>query len=226
MKRGEEYLLVDLLDRSVKLIPSATSQLTSRSKTLQARLFSSLMAPHTIPIYDLHGLLETICNYQQEKIGKVVLKHDRKNGGLGIHLFRDIEDIYTQAANNNIAFPFVLQPYIANATDIRVIVVGDYIEAYNRSNPNNFRNNLHWGGKSSRWQLSEKQLSICSEVMCRGSFPYAHIDLLSTGNKISYLTEINLNGGIRGALVSPQELKKRKEGVEEKLLKDFLAKSS
>jgi len=222
MKRGEEYVLVDLIDRGIKLIPSATSQLASRSNTLQVRLFGDLMVPQTVSVYDLHDLLEAICLYQRSKTGKVVLKHDRKNGGLGIHLFRDIEDVYTQAANNVLAFPFVLQPFVQNAHDIRVIIAGDYIEAYRRSNPDNFRNNLHWGGVSCKWQLDEAQISICSEVMTRGSFPYAHIDLMQTRDGKNYLTEINLNGGIKGAAISTPELKKRKKDVEEMVLNEFL----
>lgn len=222
MKKGEEYLLVDLIDRGVKLIPSATSQLASRSKALQARLFGDLMVPQTAVVYNLHDLLETICLYQHRTIGKVVLKHDRKNGGLGIHLFRDIEDVYTQAANNVLAFPFILQPFIQNASDIRVIIAGDYIEAYRRSNPDNFRNNLHWGGESCRCRLNDTQMAICSEVMTRGSFPYGHIDLMITEDKKSYLAEINLNGGIKGAEIAAPELKKRKNSVEEELLNKLL----
>jgi len=222
MKKGEESLLVDLIDRGIKLIPSATSQLASRSKALQARLFGDLMVPQTIVVYDLHDLLEAICLYQRQKNSKVVLKHDRKNGGLGIHLFRDIEDVYTQAANTVLTFPFVLQPFIGNASDIRVIIAGEYIEAYRRSNPDNFRNNLHWGGESSRWQLNDTQMEICSEVMTRGSFPYGHIDLMTTEDKKNYLAEINLNGGIKGAAISAPELKERKRDVEEKLLNELL----
>ena len=222
MKRGEEYLLVDLLDRGVRLIPSATSQLVSRSKTMQVRLFADLMAPHTVAIYDLHELLETVCFYQRQGVGRVVVKHDRKNGGLGVHLFRDVEDVYTQAANEVVAFPFVLQPYHRNAGDIRVILVGDYLEAYTRTNPDNFRNNLHWGGDSRVWQLDDEQLTICRDVMNRGSFPYGHIDLMVTEDQKSYLAEINLNGGIKGASVSAAELKERKVKVAEQLVDNLL----
>lgn len=226
MKRGEEYLLVDLVDRGVKLIPSATSQLAARSKTLQARLFADLMVPHTIAIYNQHDLLEASCLYRREKIEKVVVKHDRKNSGLGIHLFRDIEDVYTLMANDGIAPPFVIQPLLQNASDIRVIIVGDYIEAYLRSNPDSFRNNLHWGGTSQQLQLDDTQLSICSKAMSRGQFPYAHIDLLTTEDKKNYLSEINLTGGIKGAAISTTELKKRRREVEEKLLDTHFSESS
>jgi len=222
MKRGEESILVDLVDRGVRLIPSATSQLASRSKVFQTRLFHDLMIPLTRAIYDLNDLLETICHYEKNSITRVVVKHDRKNGGMGIHLFGNIEDVYTQAANDVLTFPFVIQPYIEQAKDIRVIMVGELIDAYNRSNSANFRNNLHWGGESEPCSLTEIQITLCKHALARGAFPYGHIDLLVTRDETTYLTEINLNGGIKGAEISTPELKRKKRQREEELLEKLL----
>ena len=222
LKPQEEHLLLDLVERGVTVIPSATSQLASRSKAFQARIFHPMMVPGTAAVYDLHGLLGVISHYQRTAINQVILKHDRKNGGLGIHLFKEPEDIFTLAANNVIPFPFVLQPFIADSRDVRVIILGDYIEAYQRINPDNFRNNLHCGGKAIRWELSEEQLALCQKVMIRGGFPYAHIDLMLTDGDTAYLTEINLRGGIRGAAITPQVYGKKIE----KLHMDLLEKIS
>jgi len=218
LKFGEEHLLLDLLERGVQLIPSATSQLASRSKTFQGRLFSPYMVPHTVVIYDIHGLLDTVSLYGHHSIEKVILKHDRKNAGLGIHLFRDIEDVYTQAANNVLPFPFVLQPFIAGSRDVRVIIIGEYIEAYERNNPDSFRNNLHCGGKAESFPLSESQLELCLKVMERGAFPYGHLDLMITDTAETYLAEINLRGGIRGATISPGEYQERVKRRDEQQL--------
>jgi ribosomal protein S6--L-glutamate ligase len=174
------------------------------------------MVPGTAAVYDLHGLLGVISGYQRTAIERVILKHDRKNGGLGIHLFKDPEDIFTLAANNGIPFPFVLQPFIADSRDVRVIILGDYIEAYERINPDNFRNNLHCGGRAIRWELSDEQIALCQQVMIRGAFPYAHIDLMLTDT--TWLTEINLRGGIRGAAISPQEYGRKIEDIHRDLL--------
>jgi glutathione synthase/RimK-type ligase-like ATP-grasp enzyme len=216
LKPQEEHILLDLMERGVTLIPSATSQLASRSKAFQARIFHPMMVPGTLAIYDLHSLLGVISHYQKAAIERVVLKHDRKNGGLGIHLFKDPEDIFTLAANNVIPFPFVLQPFIADSRDVRVIILGDYIEAYQRINPDNFRNNLHCGGIAARWELSDDQIALCQKAMVRGAFPYAHIDLMLTDT--AYLTEINLRGGIRGAVISPQEYGRKIEDLHKDLL--------
>jgi ribosomal protein S6--L-glutamate ligase len=201
LRTGEEHLLLDLLERGIQLIPSATSQLASRSKTFQARLFAPLMIHHTTVIYNIHGLLYAISLYGKNSIKKVIFKHDRKNAGFGIHLFRDIEDVYTQAANNVLAYPFVLQPFIKNSRDIRVIIIDDFIEAYERDNPDNFRNNLHCGGNATPYTLSTEQLELCKTAMERGSFPYAHLDLMITEKEETFLAEINLRGGMRGATI-------------------------
>ena len=222
LKYEEEHLLLDLVERGVQLIPSATSQLASRSKTFQARLFAPFMVPYTVVIYDIHGLLDTVSLYGHHAIGKVVLKHDRKNAGLGIHLFRDIEDVYTQAANNVLPYPFVLQPFVNNSRDIRIIFLNDYIEAYERNNPDNFRNNLHCGGEANPFLLNEKQLDLCRKVMNRGSFPYGHLDMMITEKAETYLAEINLRGGIRGAAINPGNYQKKVKAIETKLLQEKL----
>jgi len=218
LKYEEEHLLLDLVERGVILIPSATSQLASRSKTFQARILAPFMIPHTRVIYDIHGLLETVSLYGRNNIEKVVLKHDRKNAGLGIHLFRDIEDVYTQAANNVLPFPFVLQPFVEGSRDVRVIIIGTYIEAYERSNPDNFRNNLHCGGNADPVSLSPEQLDFCRRIMERGGFPYAHLDLMLTGDNETYLAEINLRGGIRGAAIDPGSYRDKVRALENRLL--------
>ena len=222
LKYGEEHLLLDLVERGVQLIPSAASQLASRSKTYQARLLGALMPPHTIVIYDIHGLLETVSHYGRHSIKKVVLKHDRKNAGLGIHLFRDIEDVYTQAANNVLPYPFVLQPFVADSTDVRVIFLDDYVEAYERRNPDNFRNNLHCGGQATAYRLSEQQLKLCRKAMERASFPYGHLDLMVSNTGETYLAEINLRGGIRGAVIDPESYRNKVTAIEKKLLQQKL----
>ena len=222
LKYGEEHLLLDLVERGVILIPSATSQLASRCKTFQARLLANLMIPLTVAIYDIHGLLDTVSLYGRHTIKKVVLKHDRKNAGLGIHLFRDIEDVYTQAANNVLPYPFVLQPFVEDSRDVRVIILDDYVEAYERNNPDNFRNNLHCGGNPTSFKLNKTQLELCRKAMERGSFPYGHLDLMITEKSDVYLAEINLRGGMRGAAMDSVSYRKKLREIEEKLLQEAI----
>lgn len=225
LKYGEEHLLFDLMARGIHFVPSATAQLASKSKSFQATIFKSWMVPATTVIYNCHQLLETTNSYNRNTIGKVVLKQDKKNAGMGILLYSSIEDIYTQAANGVLSYPFVIQPYIEHSSDIRVIILGDYFEAYARLNPDNFRNNLHCGGKAKPLSISNEVRDFCAEVMERGDFPYGHLDLMLTPEKKIYLAEINLRGGLRGANISSEECKSRRAGIENSLV-EALTKQS
>ena len=218
----EEALLLDLVERGVKIFPSARAQLASRSKTFQTLLFSSFMPPHTRAVHDIHDLLQVLNHYGESGISRVVTKQDRSNAGMGIHLWHSIEDVYSQASFGVLPFPFVVQPFCSGSRDIRVVLLGDYVEAYWRKNPYNFRNNLHFGGESNPCDLSRKHMALCGEIMERAGFPYAHIDLMVTDHYETYLAEINLRGGIRGARISPAEYRAKVEAIHETALKAFL----
>ncbi len=213
LKKTEEPLLLDLVERGVQLFPSAISQLCCRSKCLQTRLFASEMIPHTLAIHDLHDIQEATTSYQQLQIGKVITKHDRRNAGMGIHLWNSTEEVFSQASFGSMKFPFVLQPFIADCRDIRVIILDDYVEAYWRHNPHNFRNNLHFGGESCPCEISDQQAQLCQKVMGRGKFPYAHLDLMVTPDNTTWLTEINLRGGIKGAKIDPATYRAKIEQI-------------
>lgn len=215
---GEEHLLVDLLERGIPLIPSATSQLSSRSKVHQTRIFSEFMVPHSFVAYDANSLLKIISHYNLMGIAEVVAKRDRKNGGIGIHRFSTIEEVYNCASFSNLEYPFVVQPFIPHFRDIRVIIIDEYIEAYERINHANFRHNLHCGGTAVPYELSGELQELCSKVMKRGRFPYAHIDLMQIAAGDTYLSEINLRGGLRGAQIDAKNYRTLIDELHEHLL--------
>jgi ribosomal protein S6--L-glutamate ligase len=222
LRKSEEPILLDLGARGVHLIPSGLSQLVSRSKTLQATLFSKFMLAQTRAIHALHDLIEAIPEYQKNSVTAVITKQDRGNAGMGVHLWQSIEEVFTHASLGNIPFPFVLQPFEPECRDIRVVYLDDYSEAYWRHNPYSFRNNLHHGGKSEPCEISGEQAELCKRVMERGHFPYAHIDILVTGEGKSFLAEVNLKGGIQGAKISPEEYQKKVEAINQLLLKNYM----
>ncbi len=219
VKPGEEFILHDLERRGVLLFPSASSQILARSKVAQARILSEFMPPFTQAIFDHHQLLAAVNLYGREGVTSVVTKDDRKNGGLGIHKWHSVEDVFNQASLGVLPYPFVLQPFYADAADIRVIMLGPHQESYQRTNPDNFRNNLHCGGQGQAITLDQDQQSLCHDVMDRGLFPYAHIDILCTADGRSYLGEINLRGGLRGAQINGAEY----QDILNRIHSDFLA---
>jgi ribosomal protein S6--L-glutamate ligase len=226
LRPHEEHILVDLLERGVLAVPSFRSQLCSKSKTFQTRLFHWAMLPDTVVIYTIHDVLQAIRNYGQSGIKKVVVKQEGKNGGLGVFLYQSIEDVYTQSATGVLPFPYVLQPFISDCRDLRIIIIGDYIETYERANPYNFRHNLHCGGAAVEVKLTEEQLILCKRIMAQGGFPYAHIDLMITDDATTYFTEINLRGGLRGARIDSPEYHRRIEELQHSLCEDRIKKEA
>ena len=218
---GEEHLLLDLMARQVIMIPPALAQLCSRSKVFQARVLGQYMVPGTRAVYSMNDMIEVVTEYGREKVGKVVCKLDRANGGMGILRFSSIEDVYSQAALGSLAFPFVVQPFVAGSSDVRVVVLGEYMEAYTRRNPHNFRHNLHCGGESAPCELESAQVDLCREVMARARFPYAHMDLLITSEGRTWVNEINLRGGLRGAVISQKEYLEAVDRIHEDLLDQY-----
>lgn len=217
-KHLRQTMLVDLLVRGVRIVPSPLCQVLNNSKTSQAQVLGPWMLPHTYVINRRTDLMHAICDYNRFRIDTVVTKEDRLDCGYGIHRWDHVEAVYNHASSNPQMYPFVLQPFLDAYTDIRVVIAGDHCEAYSRKNPNNFRMNLTAGGRSTPHTLGNDQLAFCREIMSRGNFPYAHIDLLLEKDGGMYLSEIALNGGLKGASIDRDALDAIKGEILENLL--------
>ncbi len=215
----KSFLLVDLLERGVCCLPSPLSQIISGSKVVQALLLNKWMLPNTIVISRRKNLIDAISLYNRLGIQSVVTKEDRMHCGFGIRKWDSIETLYSFVSMSESSYPFVLQPFVKDFSDIRVVVAGDYIEAYTRHNPDNFRMNMAAGGSSSPFLLDEEREKLCRSIMDRGRFPFAHIDLHIASDGKYYLSEIALEGGIKGAEIGRVELDKKKEEVIESIIK-------
>ncbi|MFN3920865.1 MAG: RimK family alpha-L-glutamate ligase [Caldimicrobium sp.] len=200
--REENYaLLFDLQARGVISFPSFLSQIISSSKVAQSMILKEFMPPYTYVITNQVSLLQVLQNPPPYE--KFITKKDRANCGLGIKLWRNLEEIFNHAGTPALEFPFVLQPFFEDWKDIRVILLGDkYVEAYLRENRKNFRQNLFFGGKASPYTLSSHELEFCEKITERAAFPYAHLDLAYIEGKGPFLSEINLKGGIKGARIT------------------------
>lgn len=209
----KHQVMIDLLERGVVCVPSFLSQILTGSKAAQALMLSRWMIPHTRVIRRRHDLIKTINLYNKLKTGRVISKEDRMNCGHGIRKWPDVEMLYSCLALDKNVYPFVVQPFLQNFIDVRVIIAGDYVEAYTRYNPLNFRNNISAGGENRTFGLNKEQEEFCFQIMERAKFPFAHIDLLITENGHNYLSEIALNGGIKGAKISREELEAKKRNI-------------
>jgi len=221
LKHLKESLLIDLLERGICCLPSALSQILNSSKVAQAYILRDWMLPFTFVILRRTDLIEVVNTFNAHHFGPAVTKQDGMHCGHGIRRWESIEVLYSFMALSKSAYPFVVQPFQERFTDVRVILVGDYVEAYSRFNPHNFRVNLALGGTGSPYQLSSEQEAFCRTVMQRGKFPFAHLDLMILENGKTYLSEIALNGGIKGARIDRQELDQKKQALLEQLAKDL-----
>lgn len=220
MKFLKHPMLIDMLERGICCLPSPLSQILNSSKTTQAFVLKEWMLPLTVAIRRRSDLIEAINTFNKHNIGPVVTKQDGMHCGHGIRRWDTIETLYSFIALSESSYPFVLQPFREKFTDVRAIIVGDYVEAYTRYNPHNFRVNITLGGIGSPIEMDEKMEAFCRSVMQRGKFPFAHIDLMLLENNECYVSEIALNGGVKGARISREVLDQKKEALLEQLVQE------
>ena len=217
LKYLKQPMLIDMLERGIRCLPSPLAQILNSSKVAQAFVLNDWMIPHTQSISRRTDLVDALNTFGKNGIGPVVTKQDGLHCGHGVRRWETIETLYSFMALAESSYPFVLQPFREGFTDVRVIIVGDYVEAYTRSNLYNFRVNLSFGGTGSPYKLDQKKEAFCRSAMQRGRFPYAHLDLMIFENGEFYLSEITLNGGVKGARIGRQELDQKKKELLEKL---------
>jgi ribosomal protein S6--L-glutamate ligase len=201
LRPGEEIKLLDLAGRGAVFFPPVLAQLLGRSKVAQAEVLGEYMVPGSFVAYALADLAGKLPEFLAGEA--VVAKRDRAHLGLGVSLWPSLETLYSLAGLQGLTYPLVVQPFLAGARDLRVVALGDYVEAYERVNPHSFRKNLFQGGSSQPAALTPAQQDFCREVMARGEFPYAILDLLldPQGGR-PYLSEISFKGGLTGARLS------------------------
>jgi glutathione synthase/RimK-type ligase-like ATP-grasp enzyme len=208
--------LIDLMQRGVHCLPAPLAQSLNASKAAQAAILNAWMLPFTRVVRRRADLIAAIGVYQRQGVGPVVTKEDRLHCGHGIRYWENIEVLYSMAGLDKSSFPFVLQPFVQHFSDVRVIVVGNYVEAYSRHNPDNFRMNLAAGGVSRPFVIDTEQQRFCRSVMERARFPYAHLDLQLLEDGRCYLSEVTLEGGIKGAQVDRRSLVRMKSELLER----------
>jgi ribosomal protein S6--L-glutamate ligase len=216
-KHLKQTVLIDFLERGIACYPSPLAQTLNGSKAAQALVLKKWMLPHTCAVTRRSELISAVGAYNKNSIGPVVTKEDQMHCGHGVRKWDSVDIAYNFMAMSGSSYPFVLQPFLEHFTDVRVIIVDDYLEAYVRHNPNNFRMNISAGGKNYPYQLEVEQQAFCRRVMARGSFPYAHLDLQITDDGRCYLCEIALEGGIKGAIITRQELDRKKQTLLKKM---------
>ena len=220
LRPGEEIKVLDLAERGVAFFPPVLAQLLGRSKVAQAEVLGEYMVPGTFVAYCLADLAGKLPEFQA--LGSVIAKRDRAHLGLGVSLWPSLETLYSLAGLQGLTYPLVVQPFLDGARDLRVVALAGYIETYERVNPHSFRKNLFQGGSSQPAALTPAQENFCRQVMARGRFPYAILDLLlGPGDGRPYLSEISFKGGLTGARLSQAEFHHRVAALEEDFIQQW-----
>ena len=149
VKPGEEILLIDLQERQVIFFPPLLAQMVVRLKTSQAQVLRDYMLPGTFVAHRVGDLSTRLGDARLS--GPVVTKRDRAHLGLGVSIWPSLEALHSLASLQSLPFPLVVQPFLAGARDFRVVVVGEYTEAYERYNPQGFRKTSSRGARSGPW---------------------------------------------------------------------------
>ena len=224
LRPGEEIKVLDLADRGVAFFPPVLAQLLGRSKVAQAEVLGEYMVPGTFVAYSLPDLAGKLPEFQA--LGPVIAKRDHAHLGLGVSLWPSLETLYSLAGLQGLTYPLVVQPFVPGARDLRVVALAGYVEAYERVNPHSFRKNLFQGGASQPAALTPAQQDFCRQVMARGKFPYAILDLLlDPRDGHPYLSEISFKGGLTGARLSQSEFHRRVAALEEDFIHQWEASS-
>jgi ribosomal protein S6--L-glutamate ligase len=220
LRPGEEIKVLDLAERGVAFFPPVLAQLLSRGKVAQAEVLGEYMVPGSFVAYTLPDLAGKLPEFQAR--GPVVAKRDRAHLGLGVSLWPSLETLYSLAGLQGLTYPLVVQPFLEGARDLRVVALADYVEAYERVNPHSFRKNLFQGGSSRPVDLTPAQQNFCRDVMTRGRFPYAILDLLlDPRDGRPYLSEISFRGGLTGARLSQSEFNLHVAALEEDFIRQW-----
>lgn len=213
LKPAEEIKVIDLLSRGVSFFPPYLAQALSRSKAAQAEVLGEFMVPGTRVAYNAADLAGFATRFPPQT--PIVCKRDRAHLGLGVSRWPSLEALLSLAGLQDLDYPLVVQPFVAEARDFRALLVGEHAEVYERRNPHSFRRNLFQGGVSRPAPFPPEYQQFCRRVMARGSFPYAVLDLLVSPAGDLYLSEINLRAGLRASRLGQAEFRRLAAKLEE-----------
>lgn len=138
---------------------------------------------------------EIIENGRSGKAYPIILKECYSSFGMGVHLAMnkdELIDLICKYGNKEC----IIQEYIESASgkDVRVQMVGsNFVAAMMRSNQNDFRANITNGGVMSNFEPTEKDLSLCRNIMNCLGLDFAGIDIMHDKDGEPIFCEANSN---------------------------------
>ena len=129
-----------------------------------------------------------------------VVKPDSGLGGMGVELIHNREELDAYFETVQYGQAYVAQEYIATSKgrDIRVVMLdGKYYYSMERraTDPNEFRSNVHVGGVTEVYELTDEEKAFCERVASVINLPIMGLDLM-IGDGEFVLAEVNGFPGI------------------------------
>ncbi|MGD8412513.1 MAG: hypothetical protein PVF25_20260, partial [Desulfobacterales bacterium] len=94
LKYLKQTMLIDMLERDIRCLPSAIAQVLNSSKVAQAFVLKDWMLPFTQVIPRRSDLIDALNTYNRHDIGPVVTKQDGMHCGHGIRRWETMETLY------------------------------------------------------------------------------------------------------------------------------------
>lgn len=124
----------------------------------------------------------------------------KTNGRKGseVHLIKSIDELKTYIAALPEKTRFLIQEYIANTFDVRVIVAfGKILGAIKRTSENSFLNNLSQGGQAFHHTLTQEEQDLAIRATKATHLDIGGVDIIHKNEK-PVILEVNRSPGVLG----------------------------
>lgn len=124
----------------------------------------------------------------------------KTNGSQGknVHLVHDLAELDTCIVATKNAELFIIQPFVENTFDIRILVYKDTIlGAIKRTRRSSFKNNVANGAHVERYELSAEEIALAKRACTVCGIDFGGVDLVHTPEG-PLLFEVNKSPQVRG----------------------------
>ncbi len=141
---------------------------------------------------------ENNAHYIHEHIHFPVICKTNGRKGSEVHLIKSANELKTYIVALPEKTRFLIQEYIPNTFDIRVIVAfGEIIGAIRRTSESSFLNNLSQGGKALPYELTEQERALAIEATAATHLDIGGVDIIHK-DTTPVLLEVNRSPGVLG----------------------------
>jgi len=137
-------------------------------------------------------------DYIHENIAFPVICKTNGRKGSEVHLIQSVNELKTYIAALPDKTRFLIQEYIENTFDVRVIVAfGEALGAIKRTSENSFLNNLSQGGSALAHDLTEEERTLAIKATAVTHLDIGGVDIIHKDG-VPIILEVNRSPGVLG----------------------------